>query len=229
MPAKYDVPSCMFAKVKGLDPFRAHQLAVLAVQQARAVAPKGYMALGEGGMASRLEPYSGKGYFGIRWVDQYAWFQENGAKPFTMTALEGKTIPMWIKDQTGSERIKNPKAETRVRPDGVTEVLIFRKVAKKGARKTVKLKNGKSKSVPASYAGAPGRIALREARHPYTTPGKAAGAISPPNVGVRWRNPGMDGKHFMQHGIQTAAQSFGIIVTKIVARHPSGQEELVAA
>lgn len=227
MPTKYDVPDAMYAKVKGLDAARAHQLAIEAVNQARAVAPKGYLAVGEKGMASRLVPYSGQGYFGIRWMDQYAWFQEHGANPFTMKNLAGKTIPMWIKDQTGSERIKNPKAKTRVRPDGVTEVLIFRKVAKKGTRKLT-TKGGKTRNVPASYPGAPGRIALREARHPFTSPGKAGGAIAATNVGVRWRNPGLNGLHFMQHGIQTAAQSFGIIITQIVAKHPSGQTELIA-
>jgi hypothetical protein len=227
MGSKYDIPECMYAKVKGLDAARAHQLAVLAVQQARTVAPKGYLAVGEKGMASRLVPYSGHGYYGIRWVDQYAWFQEHGASPFTMSSLEGKTIPMWIKDQTGSERIRNPKAETRVRPDGVTEVLIFRKVAKKGARKMT-TKGGKTKNVPASFAGAPGRIGLREARHPFTSPGKAGGAIAPTNVGVRWRNPGLNGLHFMQHGITTAGLGQGIVISTIVARHPSGQEELIA-
>jgi hypothetical protein len=228
MGTKYDIPEAMFAKVRGLDAFRAHQLAVLAVQQARAIAPKGYLAVGESGMASRLQPYSGRGYFGIRWVDQYAWFQEHGAQPFTMSSLQGKTIPMWIKDPTGTERIRNPKAKTRVRPDGVVEVLIFRRAAKKGQRKVVTTKYGNKRIVPASYPGAPGRIALREARHPYTSPGKAAGAISSPNVGVRWRNPGLNGLHFMQHGIQTAAIGAGLIITQIVAKHPSGQEELVA-
>ena len=48
------------------------------------------------------------------------------------------------------------------------------------------------------------------------------------NVGVRWRNPGLNGLHFMQHGIQTAGYSQGIIISTIVARHPSGQEELIA-
>lgn len=227
MASRYDIPDCMFAKVKGLDAFRAHQLAIQAVQQARLVAPKGYLAVGENSMASRLLPYSGRGYFGIRWLDNYAYYQEMGAQPFTMSSLSGKTIPMWLKDPTGIERIKNPKAKTRVRPDGVTEVLIFRKVAKKGARKTIITKYGNKKSVPASYPGAPGRIALREARHPYTSPGKAAGAISSPNVGVRWRNPGLRGKHFMQNGITTAAAGNGIIITQIVVKHPSGQETLV--
>ena len=226
MPTKYDVPDAMFAKVKGLNAFRAHQLAIEAVHQARAIAPKGYLAVGENGMASRLEPYSGHGYFGIRWVDQYAWFQEHGANPFTMKNLAGKTIPMWIKDQTGSERIKNPKAKTRVRPDGVTEVLIFRRASKPGTRKLT-TKGGKTRNVPASYPGAPGRIALREARHPFTSPGKAGGAIAATNVGVRWRNPGLNGLHFMQHGIQTAGYSQGIIISTIVARHPSGQETLI--
>jgi hypothetical protein len=228
MATKYDIPEAMFAKVKGLDAFRARRLAQQAVDQARLVAPKGYLAVGESGMASRLEPYFGRGYFGIRWVDQYAWFQENGAKPFTMSNLQGKTIPMWLKDPTGNERVKNPKAKTRVRPDGVVEVLIFRRAAMKGQRKTITTKYGNKRIVPASYPGAPGRIALREARHPHTSPGKAAGAISSPNVGVRWRNPGLNGRHFMQHGIEVAGSQYGVVIQSIVAKHPSGQEELIA-
>jgi hypothetical protein len=178
-------------------------------------------------MASRIVPYWGRGFFGVRWVDNYTWFQEHGANPFTMNNLAGKTIPMWIKDPTGKERSKNPKAKTRVTESGITEVLIFRKAAKKGAKKTIRTADGKSRQVPASYPGAPGRISIREAGKPYTRVGKAGGAIAIGNVGVRWRNPGLMGRHFMQEGIAQAASRNGVWIETIVARHPSGQEILV--
>lgn len=223
---KYDIPDRMYARVKGLNQARAFGAAQTAREIARSLAPKGYRVAG-GGSASRLEPYWGPGYYGVRWVDQYVWFQEHGAKPFTMTNLAGKTIPMWIKDPTGSEREANPKAQTRITESGITEVLIFRRVAQKGAQKTVTFPDGRTKRVPASYPGAPGRIAIREARHPYTRPGKAAGMIARMNVGVRWRNPGLDGRHFIEEAIKRAGSLHGIEIRTIVARHPSGQEEVL--
>ncbi len=225
--ASGDIPDRMIAIVPNLSPYRAHSMALRAVEKARQIAPKGYLAVGEKGMASRLLPIWGEGYYGIRWVDNYAWFQENGAQPFTMDSLAGKTIPMWIKDPTGTERVRNPKAETRVREDGVTEVLIFRRAAGRGQTKTITTKYGNKKEVPASYPGAAGRIAQREARHPYTSQGKAAAAIARGNVGVRWRHPGLQGLHFMQHGIIHAANRDGVWIGQIIARHPSGVDEIL--
>lgn len=227
MVTKYDIPELMYASVPQLPMAKAYSLAVMATEKAQSLAPKGFLAKGSGGMASRFVPYYGQGYFGVRWVDNYVWFQEHGAQPFTMKNLAGKTIPMWIKDPTGKERKDNPKAKTRVTESGITEVLIFRKAAKQGATKTITTKYGNQKKVPASYPGAAGRIAIREARHPYTAPGKIASAIASKNVGVRWRNPGLQGRHFIQHGIEQAASQHGIWITRIVARHPSGQEESV--
>jgi hypothetical protein len=226
--ARYDVPDRMYARVKGLSQVRAYGAAQTAVEVARRLAPKGFRAVaGAGGSASRFEPYAGNGYFGVRWVDQYVWFQEHGAQPFLMKNLAGKTIPMWIKDPTGSERRDNPKAKTRITESGITEVLIFRKASTKGTRKTIMLPSGKTKSVPASYPGAPGRIARREARHPHTAPGKAAGAIAQKNIGVRWYNPGLEGRHFMQKAIIDAGMRHGLLIATVVARHPSGQEEIL--
>ena len=227
---KYDAPTKMYAIVPNLTRERSTKLAREAAARARQLAPKGYHSK----IGKKILPYSGPGFYGIRWVENYIWFQEHGIKAFTMTALQGKTIPMWIKDPTGSERRKNPKAKTRVTTSGVTEVLIFRKVAMKGQRKQVKTRKG-LRDVPASFPGAPGRIANRVARHPYTQPGKAAGTISSmgqdrsvsKNVGVRWRHPGLIGRHFLAEGIKFAASNNKVVVTQIVAEHPSGQLEVV--
>jgi hypothetical protein len=227
MVSYHDIPDRMYALVPKLPATKAAHLARHATEKAKSLAPKGWLAKGDKGMTSRFTPYSGPGYYGVRWVDNYVWYQEHGARPFTMTNLAGKTIPMWIKDPTGTEKAKNPKAKTRVREDGVTEVLIFRKAAAKGATKTITTKYGNTKQVPASYPGAPGRIALREAPFPYTIPGKSGGMISSKNVGVRWRNPGLNGRHFLQEGILDAARVNGIWVNQVVVRHPSGIEELV--
>jgi hypothetical protein len=221
----YDVPDRMYARVSNLSAVRAHSLAVTATEIAKHLSPKGFRTGSSGGMASRFVPYSGRGYYGVRWVDNWTWFQEHGAQPFTMNSLAGKTIPLWIKDPTGTERQKNPKAKTRVTQSGITEVLIFRRAAVKGARKTITTKSGVTKSVPASYPGAPGRIANREARHPHTAPGKVAGAIARKNVGVRWRHPGLSGRHFLQEAITQAGAQHAVAIRSVVARHPSGHEE----
>ena len=105
-----------------------------------------------------------------------------------------------------------------------------------GQTKTVTTKYGNKRTVPASYPGAAGRIRNREARHPYTTPGKAAGQISSigpsqavtHNVGVRWRHPGLMGRHFLQEGITQAANANGVYLEGIMARHNNGSVEMVA-
>ena len=167
------------------------------------------------GAASRdLQPFFGEGYFGISWSNPIVWYQEIGIRPFTMRALAGKTIPMWIKDPTGEERRKNPRAETRLGQDGVTRVLVFRRAARQGQRKTV-MRNGHPVSVPASYPGAPGRIVTRHA--PGTT-GKVAGQIASrrtgghieTHIGVRWRHPGLTARSYLHRGIIQAAVAAGL-------------------
>lgn len=151
--------------------------------------------------------------------NSYVWFQENGIKAFTMNNLQGKTIPMWIDDPTGQERGKNPKAKTRTTASGKTQVLIFRKAAVKGQRKTVTRRGPggvtRQVDVPMSYPGAPGRIGVREASKPHTTPGKVAGAIARGNSGVRWRHPGLSPRFFLNNALTMAAQNAGILPIRI--------------
>lgn len=169
---------------------------------------------------NRIFPLYGKGFFGIGFLDSYVWFQENGIRPFTMTSLAGKTIPMWINDPTGVERQRNPKARTRVTLSGKVQVLIFRKVAQIGATKTVKRRNKvtgtmEATQVPASYPGAPGRIAVRESASPHTTPGRVGGRIAPGNIGVKWRHPGLAPRKFLNNSLTLAAQWYGILPIRI--------------
>ena len=151
-------PTTMIARCKDLNHFEAAHLAHEAVTIARRNAPKL-----SGASAKRFTPYFGDGFFGIKWVDSYIFFQEMGIKPFTMKSLAGKVIPLWVSDPTGTERTKNPKAKTRVTASGVTQVLIFRRVGIKGAQKSV-LRNGIRRFVPnTNYPGAPGRIEIGRA------------------------------------------------------------------
>lgn len=184
-------PDRLIMLVGGLSGPRARVLANVAVREARRVMPKL-----SGASASRLFPLYGSGYFGLGWQDSYVWFQEQGIRPFTMTSLAGKTIPMWVDDLDGSERQKNPKAKTRMTASGKVQVLIFRK---------------------AVQPGAPGRIARREAGPPRTTSGKVAGAIAKGNVGVKWRHPGLAPRLFLNHSVSFAAQQGGITPNRIYA------------
>src|SRR5271157_3191162 len=84
-------PDRMIMLVDKLPGNRAHWMASEAVREARKLMPKL-----TGAAARRLVPLYGQGYFGIMWPDAYVYFQERGIRPFTMTALAGKTIPMWI-------------------------------------------------------------------------------------------------------------------------------------
>ena len=143
--------------------------------------------------------------------NSYVWFQEQGIRPFTMTSLQGKTIPMWVNDFDGSLRQKNPKLKTRVMEDGRVKVLIFRRVAMLGATKD-KYKTSKVTgqrilvgSTPGSYPGAPGRIGTRG----------SGGQIAKGNVGVKWRHPGMQPKLFLNNGVTIAAQRFGILPVRV--------------
>lgn len=209
-------PDRVVMLVPNLNPRRARNVANEATLIARRNAPK---MTGDG--ARRLQPIYGAGWFGIYFPDPYMWFQDHGIQPFTMNSLQGKTIPMWIPDPTGQERAKNPKAKTRTTASGVTQVLIFRKVAKQGQRivKTRVDPVTKIKRIvedrPASYPGAPGRIGVREAGSPYTTPGRVAGAIAKGNSGVRWRHPGLTSRLFLNNGMTVAAQHHGILPVRI--------------
>lgn len=208
-------PDRLLMLVPGLSGGRARTISNMAVAEARKKMPKltGYSA-------SRIFPLYGKGFFGIGFADSYVWFQENGIRPFTMFNLAGKTIPMWIDDPTGTERLKNPKARTRVTLSGKSQVLIFRKVAQIGATKTVTRRNRytgavEKTTVPASYPGAPGRIGRREAGAPLTREGKRGGQIAAGNVGVKWRHPGIAPRKFLNNSITLAAQWNGILPTRI--------------
>jgi hypothetical protein len=104
---------------------------------------------------------------------------------------------------------------------GKPQVLIFRKAARMGQRKTTRRKVAEATyeefSMPASYPGAPGRIGVRQAGQPWTTPGKAGGQVAGGNVGVRWRHPGLAPRQFLNRSITLAAQQAGIIPTRIYA------------
>jgi hypothetical protein len=163
--------------------------------------------------ASRIVPLYGREHFGIRWQDDRVWFQNAGVNPFVMRSLAGKTIPMWIDDPSGTERQKNPKAKVRVTESGKTQVLIFRRAAQMGARKTVNRRTGgivQQISVPQSYPGAPGRINIREAGQPYTTEGRQGGRIARGNVGLRWYFPGLTPRNFIQNSLIQACNLEGI-------------------
>lgn len=204
-------PDRLIVIEKGLSAPRARRMALEAVRIARRNAPK---LTGEG--ARRIQPLYGKGFFGIYFGSNYMWFQENGIRPFTMTSLQGKTIPMWIDDPTGQERIKNPKAKTRKTASGKVQVLIFRKAAMRGQTKTI-TRNGQKIQVPASWPGAPGRIGTRQAARPLTRSGAVGGQIAARNVGVRWRHPGLGPRLFINNAITLAAGNNGLAPTRLYA------------
>lgn len=209
-------PDRLIMVVPGLRGPRARTLANSALREARRVMPKL-----TGRAASRLFPLYGSGYFGIGWLDNYTWFQEQGIRPFTMYALAGKVIPMWVDDPTGTEREKNPKAQVRVTLTGKAQVLIFRRAAMPGQVRKVRRKapggGYEEVTVPASYPGAPGRIGRREAARPFTTPGRVPGAIARGNVGVRWRHPGLAPRMFLNHAITLACGQAGISPERLYA------------
>jgi hypothetical protein len=206
------MPDRLYMAVPGASALQCRSMAYTAVAAARRLAPKL-----SGASSRRFVPLWGTGFFGIAWMDSYVWFQEAGIRPFTMKSLAGKTIPMWINDPTGAERRKNPKAKVRVTASGNVQVLIFRRAARHGQRKVRIGPGGSVTTVPASYPGAPGRIAVREARRPYTTPGRIPGAIARGNVGVRWRNPGRLGRNFLHHALIQSANVAGYNAQPIYA------------
>lgn len=207
-------PDRLIVVVPGMRPGQSRRIALEATRLARQRSPKL-----TGNTARKLQPLYGRGFFGIYFGDPIAWYQENGIRPFTMRSLAGKTIPMWIDDPTGQERIKNPKAKVRVTASGKTQVLIFRRAAQFGQRKTVtrRTKGGQETtvSVPMSYPGAPGRIGNREAGAPRTRGGKLGGQIAAGNVGVRWRHPGIAPRKFMNSALTLASGNNGVFPTRI--------------
>ncbi len=202
-------PTRIYMRVHELDGESARYVAESSVELARMMAPKS-----TGESSAKFTPIYGDGYFGIAFSDAHVWYQEMGIRPFTMHNLAGKTIPIWADDPYGKLRSENPKAETRVLPGNRIQVLISRKAALKGARKVITrtARGGRKIRVetPASYPGAPGRIASREAATPWTTEGRVGGAIARANIGVRWRHPGMYGKYFLREGLRRAAIAHGI-------------------
>jgi hypothetical protein len=200
-------PDRMIMSVPGLDWRWARAASTVAVQAAQREAPKL-----TGDSAKSIQAIYSSGEFGLRWTTEYLYIQNAGARAFTMRKLAGKTIPMWIDDPTGEEQRKNPKAKTRITVSGKMQILIFRKAAPIGSRKTVKRKVSGGvtieKSVPRSYPGAPGRIALREAYAPFTDNGKISGAIAKGNAGVRWYFPGLTPRHFLENALHEAASYY---------------------
>lgn len=214
-------PDRMIMFVDRLSPNKARAAANTAVAMAREKMPKM-----SGGSARRIQPLYGKGFFGIYFPDNYVWFQEQGVRPFTMNSLQGKTIPMWVKDADGKLRAKNPKIKTRLTEDGRTQVLIFRRAAYKGQRK-MKYRTDPVTGIrtvvgdtPMSYPGAPGRIGSRLGGPP--NPGQIAGG----NVGVRWRHPGLAPKLFLNNAMTLAAQRYGILPVRVYLTDRNWRGEL---
>lgn len=208
-------PDRLIMPIRRLKSAKARQISLDAVAEARRMMPKL-----TGHSSSRLYPIWGWGYAGVGWVDPWTWYQEHGIRPFTMTALQGKTIPMWVDDPTGVERSKNPKAKIRTTLSGKTQVLIFRRAAMVGQTKTVRSRSKvtgviTTRQVPMSWPGAPGRIGVRQIGQPWTSPGKVGGQVATGNVGVRWRHPGLAPRQFINSALTLAAQRNGILPIRI--------------
>lgn len=185
-----------------------------------------YMPKLTGAGAASMEPVWGDGWFGIFFGAHYVWYQDHGIRPFTMTNLQGRTIPMWIDDPSGAERAKNPKAKVRTTASGRVQVLIFRRVARKGQtrQKVTRSSRGYSiiKNVPASYPGAAGRINRRhtaQSAKESTEKGKPAkaGQIMHANVGVRWRHPGLAPRMFLNHSLTIVSQNHNMMPLRVYA------------
>jgi hypothetical protein len=220
-------PDRMIMIIEGLDEQSANYLAINAVYAARLSMPRV-----TGVSANRLQPVHGEGFFGIYFPDAYTWYQERGTKPFTMRSLAGKTIPMWVSDEDGALRSKNPKIKVRTTEDGRVQVLIFRRAARLGERKTVRRKNPvtgamETTTTVASYPGAPGRINRRVPGQPGTPVGRVGGQIGAGNVGVRWRHPGLRAAQFLNAAIARSAFEAGFLLQTIYACDGAEWESLV--
>lgn len=208
------LPNVLLMQVPGLSLQKTNVLALYAEVTARRLCPKV-----SGRAASRIHGIAEEGFFGLHWFDSYLWYQEAGTRPFTMHKLAGKVIPMWVEDHDGKLRRENPQIKTRATKDGRTQVLIFRRAARHGERKTVhRMRGGRyvDVNVPASYPGTPGRIAAREAAAPHTREGRVGGRIAPGNVGVRWRHPGIMQRGFLHEAMRRAAVAHGLPLASIV-------------
>lgn len=209
-----NVPTRIYAKVRDLNTEDARYAAVAATSYAQQTFPRV-----SGNTVATFAPIWGPGYYGISWVGDHVWYLEMGIHPFTMHAVAGKVIPMWINDPLGEEARKNPKARTRTTADGRKQVLIFRRAARPGERKFVqRTVAGRvtSVSVPRSYPGAPGRIARREPAAPNNSTGKLGGQIARGNVGVRWRHPGTYAAFYLREGLLRAAEQYDLDPTTIM-------------
>ena len=190
-----EIPIKMLVYVEGLHSQAARTLAYEALRRCREVMPKLWST------KKRIWATWGDGFYGLTWGDSYLWFQEQGIRAFTMNSLQGKTIPMWVDDNDGELQRKNSKIQVKIGSDSRIKVLIFRKATKPGA---------------------PGRISRREARKPFTRPGKLGGQIAPGNVGVKWRHPGLRGTHYLLYGLTETARVHGVSIKDIVSIDRSG-------
>lgn len=199
-------------RVEGLGVREAEALATIAVAHARRNAPKL-----TGHAASTFVGVFGENFFGVHWTEDYVWFTEAGTRPFVMRKLAGKTIPMWLDDPTGEIKARNPKAHTRIL-SGRPQTLIFRRAAPIGQRKLVRRERRgvtRTVDVPASYPGAPGRIARRVAPAPENREGYRGGQVSPGNVGLRWYHPGIMARRPIEQALRLAARDGGVIAGRI--------------
>jgi hypothetical protein len=203
------IPDRLMMAVEGLSDDDARFLATEATRLGQMVAPK------LTGRSSRnFTPIWGEGFFGIKFMDNHVWFQEAGINPFTMRSLAGKTIPLWVNDPTGETARKNPKAKKRITADGRHQVLIFRRAAAIGSRRT-EMRQGRFVDVPASYPGAPGRISRREPPGVIRRGSRVGGRIARHNVGVRWRHPGLPRRGFLRRALIDTAEYHGYPVGPI--------------
>lgn len=204
-------PGVAYVLAKDLPEASAHLLARRAATLAARRAPKL-----SGDSARRIRPYWGAGFFGVRWADARVWYQEAGTRPRTMTSLAGRTIPMWVPDPSGELRRDNAKAETKVAADGRVLVLIFRRAARIGQRKSVRRRvagQTTSVSVPASYPGAPGRIATRGDGGRISSAHPVSG-----HVGVRWRHPGLAPRGFINRAVLEVASGAGLGTPQVLIK-----------
>lgn len=222
-------PDLLVMEIDQLDQYEARNLAIDALFRARQQMPRV-----TGQTASRMQPFYETGWFGIWFPDAHTWFMERGTRPRTMYSLAGKTIPMWVDDPTGEARRANPKIKVRATEDGRTQVLIFRRAARVGQRRTNRKVNKVTGAVttwtsPMSYPGAPGRIAVRAPGAPWTPAGQRGGQIGRGNGGVRWRHPGVRAMGFMNAALAEAAFDAGLIVGTVYAVDNASWQQLRAA
>ncbi len=204
-------PGAAYVLAKGLPEASAHLLARRAAALAAWRAPRL-----SGSSARRIKPYWGPGFFGVRWADARVWYQEAGTRPYTMSKLAGKTVPMWVPDPSGELRRGDSKAKTKVAADGRTLVLIFRRAAQVGQRKNARRRVGSrmvTVSVPASYPGAPGRIATRGGGGRISSEHPVSG-----HVGVRWRHPGLSPKGFINQAVLEVAGKAGLGTPQVLVK-----------